>query len=84
MQDVRRDISEDETLLIEWLRERDIPVVLAITKIDKLKSMRRAARLREITASIPLPKSQIIPTSAEKRTGLDTLWKAIAQNTRPT
>ena len=77
LQDLRRDISEDETLLIDWLDEREIPVVLAITKIDKLKSMRRKARLNELQKSIGLPKSQIVATSAEKRIGIDALWRAI-------
>jgi GTP-binding protein len=77
LQDVRRDISEDETLLIDWLGEREIPVVLAITKIDKLKSMRRKARLTALQKSIALPKSDIVATSAEKRTGIDALWRAI-------
>ncbi len=77
LQDLRRDISEDETLLIDWLDEREIPVVLAITKIDKLKSMRRKARLNELQKSIELPKSQIVATSAEKRIGIDALWRAI-------
>jgi len=77
LQDLRRDISDDETLLIDWLHERDIPVLLAITKIDKLKPMRRAKRLRELKQSIDLPAANVIATSSETRIGLDELWKAI-------
>lgn len=77
LQDVRRDVSEDETLLIEWLAEREIPVVLALTKIDKLKPMRRAARIRVMKQSIELPSVQVIPTSAGKKIGLGELWKAV-------
>ena len=77
LQDLRRDISDDETLLIEWLHERGIPVLLAITKVDKLKPMRRAARLRELAASLDLPASHVIATSSEARIGLDELWRAI-------
>ena len=77
LQDLRRDISDDETLLIEWLHERGIPVLLAITKIDKLKPMRRAARLRALKATIDLPAANVIATSSEKRIGLDELWQAI-------
>ena len=43
LQDLRRDVSEDEKLLIDWLAERAIPVLVALTKVDKLKPMRRAA-----------------------------------------
>ena len=77
LQDMRRDISDDETLLIDWLHERGIPVILAITKIDKLKPMRRAARLRALKATIDLPAANVIATSSEARIGLDELWQAI-------
>ena len=77
LQDLRRDFSDDETLLIDWLHERGVPVLLAITKIDKLKPMRRAARLRELKQSIDLPAANVIATSAEARIGLDELWKMI-------
>ncbi len=77
LQDLRRDLSEDETLLIDWLEEREVPVVLAITKVDKLKPMRRKARLNELKKSIELSKTRVIATSAEKRIGIDDLWRAI-------
>ena len=77
LQDLRRDLSEDETLLIDWLHEREIPVVLAITKIDKLKPMRRAARLRELRKAIPLPKEYVVTTSAQTKVGIDELWKVM-------
>jgi GTP-binding protein len=77
LQDLRREISEDETLLIDWLEQREVPVVLAITKVDKLKPMRRKVRLNELQKSIALSKSRVIATSAEQRIGIDTLWRAI-------
>jgi GTP-binding protein len=77
LQDLRREISEDETLLIDWLREREIPVVVAITKVDKLKPMRRAARIRELKQSIELPAARVVATSALRRSGLEDLWRAI-------
>ncbi len=77
LQDLRRDISEDETLLIDWLAERDVPVILALTKADKFKPMRRAARVRELKAAVPLPKQRVVATSADKGIGLDDLWHAI-------
>jgi len=77
LQDLRRDLSDDETLLIDWLQEREVPVLLAITKVDKLKPMRRAERLRELRRAIDLPAASVIATSAEAGIGLDDLWKAI-------
>jgi len=77
LQDLRRDISDDETLLIEWLAARNVPVILALTKVDKLKPMRRAARIRELKTAVPLPKPRVVATSAEKGLGIDDLWRAI-------
>ncbi len=77
LQDLRREISEDETLLLAWLAERDVPAILALTKIDKLKPMRRAQRVRELAASVDLPRERVVATSAEKGDGMDELWRAI-------
>ena len=77
LQDVRRDVSEDETLLIEWLAERRRPLVVALTKIDKLKPMRRAARVTTLREQFGLPAGDLVPTSAEKGLGIAELWQAI-------
>ena len=77
LQDVRRDPSEDEDLLIEWLSERDIPVLLALTKTDKFKPMRRAERLRALRNAFDLPPERVFATSAEKGLGIPELWREI-------
>jgi GTP-binding protein len=77
LQDLRRDFSEDEDLLIAWLRERGVPVILALTKSDKLKPMRRAQRVAELRRAIDLPDDRVVATSAEKGLGLEELWHAI-------
>jgi len=77
LQDLRRDASEDETLLLEWLAERDVPALVAVTKVDKLKPMRRAQRLRELKAQIALPAGRVIATSATSGVGMDELWGAL-------
>ena len=77
LQDIRRDLSEDEDLLIAWLRERDIPVVLAVTKADKLKPGKRAAAVAALRRDTDLHDDRIVVTSAEKGHGIDLLWEAI-------
>jgi GTP-binding protein len=77
LQDLRRDISDDEELLIDWLEARKIPVLVALTKVDKLKPMRRAARVRALRAQLGLPAARVLPTSAEKGFGIDYLRRAI-------
>jgi GTP-binding protein len=77
LQDLRRDWSEDERLLVEWLCERRVPVLVALTKSDKLKPMRRARRLHELRQAIGLPGEAVIATSATTGLGIAELWKAI-------
>jgi GTP-binding protein len=77
LQDLRRDPGEDERLLLEWLAERDVPSVVALTKCDKEKPMRRAERVRVLSKSPELPAAQILATSAETRLGIPELWAAI-------
>ena len=77
LQDLRRDVSDDETLLLDWLAEREVPAVVALTKCDKLKPMRRAARIRELRGGLGLPAARVIATSAEKKLGISDLWEVI-------
>ncbi len=77
LQDLRRDLGEDETLLLAWLAERQVRVLLALTKVDKLKPMRRAERVRALREQAGLPAARVIPTSAEKGIGIAELWKAV-------
>jgi len=77
LQDLRRDLSEDEELLIAWLAERGIPVILALTKSDKLPQAKRARRVAELRRAVNLPEDRVVVTSAEKGIGIEELWRAI-------
>jgi GTP-binding protein len=77
LQDLRRDASEDETLLLRWLAEREIPALVAFTKIDKLKPVKRAARLRALDSGFTVQADWMVPTSARTGGGIDELWRAI-------
>jgi len=77
LQDGRRDVSEDEELLVAWLAERRIPVILAVTKCDKLPRGRRTARVRQLARTLALPPERVVPTSATTGEGIPALWKAI-------
>jgi GTP-binding protein len=67
--DLRRDPSDDEGLLLDWLQQRDVPALVVLTKVDKLKPMRRAKRVRQLQAAFERPCVQ--------NASIDELWKAI-------
>lgn len=46
--DCRRDPTEQDIELIEWLRERQLPVMVAMTKSDKLSKDRQLRKVRQV------------------------------------
>ncbi len=77
LHDARRDIAEDESSLLDWLAERGVPSVLAITKIDKLKPNQRTKRVRELHKALEEEVTKVVATSSVKGDGIDALWKLL-------
>jgi len=77
LQDVRRMPGEEELDLLAWLAERQIPVLVALTKLDKLKAKEKVKRLRALEAAIPVQADWRIQTSAKTGAGVDRLWKVL-------
>jgi GTP-binding protein len=77
LQDVRRDPRDDEIDLLAWLGEQSVPVLVAVTKCDKLGASKRAARVREIARALGLPDHAVVPTSATKGSGMADLWRGL-------
>ena len=59
-----------------WLEERDVPLVLVATKIDRLSRAERRRVLDSFATSFDAP---VVPVSAVTGEGLDDLWKLIAK-----
>jgi GTP-binding protein len=77
LQDLRRKVSEDEILLLEWLAERSVPSMVVVTKADKLKPMKRKNQIGMLKKSITAPTHAVVPTSSQSGDGIDLLWKQI-------
>ena len=77
LQDVRRDPGDEELDLRAWLGDRSIPVIVAVTKCDKLARSQRAKRVREIARDLGLPAEAVVPTSASRGLGIAELWGAL-------
>jgi GTP-binding protein len=75
LQDVRRDPGPDEIDLLPWLAARDVPVVGAATKVDRLSKRERAARLAALAAA-GLPIAWIA-TSGKTGEGVEEIWAEI-------
>ena len=81
--DIRRDPSDDDLQMLDFLGDVGAPTIVAITKIDKLSSRAAAARVGELTKSLGLDADQVIPFSAYTGAGRDELAAAIVALTEP-
>ncbi len=75
--DVRRDPSADDLEIAELLDRRALPVLVAITKADKLGRGRRKHRAGAILAAVGLPEDQCVVTSVRTGEGIDDLRDSI-------
>ncbi|MCP3984949.1 MAG: YihA family ribosome biogenesis GTP-binding protein [bacterium] len=77
LQDARRDPQQDEIDLLAWLSEHQVPTVVALTKVDKLKAKEKVKRLRAVEAALPVQADWRIQTSAKTGVGVDRLWQVV-------
>ncbi len=68
--DLRHVPSEQDREMSWWLRERKLPMAIAVTKTDKVGRPRWSTHLRAIVETLELlPQTPLILTSAAKREG---------------
>jgi GTP-binding protein len=80
--DVRRDPSEDDLDMFDFLAEVSVPVIVAVTKVDKLSRAAARARMEAITTGLRLDAEQVIPFSAVTGEGRDDLATAVMELVR--
>jgi GTP-binding protein len=76
--DVRRDPSDDDLQMLDFLAEVGAPALIVGTKIDKLSTGAGAERVRVLGKELGLEDAQMIPFSAVTGEGRDELASAIA------
>ena len=75
--DVRREPTDDDLQMLDFLSELGAPTIVAVTKMDKLPKAAAAARVQELTTALGLDSDQVIPFSAVTGAGRDDLASAI-------
>lgn len=75
--DVRRDPSDDDRQMLEFLAELGVPTIVVLTKVDKVSVSEAAKRVIHITSTLGLEAEQVIPFSTVTRRGRDELAAAI-------
>ena len=77
LMDARRDPTDDDLALLEYLADLEIPTLVAITKIDKLGKQAREEALKRILLRTGLDPEQVIPCSAHTGEGHTEVAEAI-------
>src|SRR3954451_11450473 len=75
--DIRRDPSDDDRAMLDFLAETEVPTLVALTKLAKLNKTAGRARATEIGASLHLEPEQVISFSSQTGEGRVELLEAI-------
>ncbi len=76
--DIRRDPSDDDIQMLDYLAELELPTVVVLTKSDKVSRQQVDKRAGDIMESLSLSKEQTILFSAPTGLGRDELAEAVA------
>jgi GTP-binding protein len=82
--DARHPPSRDDLEIQELLAGSGRPVLVALTKADKLTRSAQAARVRELAAALGLQEDQVQLTSTRSKLGIDDLAQSIVAATGDT
>ncbi len=72
--DCRREPTEQDWVIIEWLSRRQLPVVIAVTKVDKLSKDKLGRKIRQLEQDLGVAA---IPFSTVTGTGRKMLLTSI-------
>jgi GTP-binding protein len=76
--DIRRGAQDEELDFLPWLAERTMPVVVALTKADKLAKNKRALEVGRARQALDLRRDPVA-VSALSGDGIEPLWRAVVQ-----
>ena len=76
--DIRRGVEHEELDFVPWLAERKLPVVVALTKADKLAKNKRTLEVAAVRKALGLARDPLA-VSTLSGDGIEPLWRAVAQ-----
>lgn len=75
--DIRRDPSREDMAIADLLGSRGVPVLVAITKADKVSRTKRMGRVHTIAEAAGVAETQCVITSARTREGVGDLVESV-------
>jgi len=77
--DARHKPTAQDLEFLDWLASREIPAVLAATKMDKVKPSKRLGALKVLVETLPFGAGPLISFSSASGEGKKELWAAIRE-----
>ena len=75
--DIRREPSDDDRAMLDFLADVEVPTIVALTKSDKLSKTAAQGRAAEIARALELEPDQVIQFSSQTGDGREELLEAI-------
>jgi len=77
LMDIRRTPRAEEAQFMEWLQHYRIPLILVLTKADKLSKTKIRKQLDLNAKTLGISSEDLILFSTKTRLGVDSLWQRI-------
>ncbi|MBQ1505412.1 MAG: YihA family ribosome biogenesis GTP-binding protein [Erysipelotrichales bacterium] len=77
LMDCRRDVSEDDFLMKQLADEYEIPLLVILTKTDKLNTTEKNRRPKQVADVLGITPSNVLITSSQKKDGVEQVLKRI-------
>ncbi|MBU4260153.1 MAG: ribosome biogenesis GTP-binding protein YihA/YsxC [Proteobacteria bacterium] len=81
--DIRRMPGKHELDIMDWLYHYNIPVILILTKADKLSKTKQIKQHLSISKALSVDRNNLILFSAKSRQGKDDVWDAVEKLLHP-
>lgn len=75
--DIRREPKDEDLMLLDYLKAHGIPIIIAVTKADKLSGNKRRARLSKLLPRLTMYDPEPTPVSAMTGLGKDKMWERL-------
>ena len=75
--DIRHDPTNDDVLMLNYIKKTNLPFILLANKADKLAVTKVDAQVNKIKECLGLSFTTLLPFSAERRIYSDNVWSEI-------
>ncbi len=77
--DIRLEAQKIDQQMINFLKEEELPYVVALTKADKLSRPKQQRQISLLSKQLEVPREQMVITSAETGLGIEELRRRIEE-----